>query len=388
VSRRVIVLGGTGLFGRAALDLLRVDGLTPLVASRGSARRPARLPERRPAGGFARSAVGGAERRPVLAGGALPDLRLDAEDPATLRAALRQGDIVLDAAGPFQERSAALVETALEIGYDVVDLSDSLAHFLKIDAMRPRIDARGIRVLTSCSSVTTLLATLVRASGATAPARVSVFLSPASKVTATAGTGGALRHSLGQPIRILRGGELVPARGWRESRPFRMPPPIGWARGYLMESVHVATLPRVFPTIRSADFWVDSRVPGLNVLFRLLARAPAAVARFLLRSGGRSTWIAHRFGSAAGGMVAEIEDRSGSVIRACLFASRRSYLAAVAPAVLAVRAIASGRFTERGLVPHDRHVDPEELFAFLRWLGIECTFSGPNPEGGLSARGG
>jgi hypothetical protein len=76
-------------------------------------------------------------------------------------------------------------------------------------------------------------------------------------------------------------------------------------------------------------------------------------------------------------MLAEIEEASGAITLARVFAPRRSYLAAVAPAVLAVRAIASGRFTERGLVPHDRHVDPDELFAYLRRLGIECTFSGP-----------
>jgi len=348
VSRRIVVIGGTGLFGGAAVELLRAEGMAPLVAARRAA------PDR----------------------GSPPDLRLDADDPAALRAALLLGDIVLDAAGPFQERNAALVETALDVGCDVIDLSDSLGHFLKIDALRLQIEARGIRVLTSCSSVTTLLAALVRASGVKDPARVSVYLSPASQVTASAGTGGALRHSLGQPIRILRGGKLVPARGWRESRPFLMPPPIGRARGYLMESVHAATLPRIFPTLRDADFWVDSRVPGLNSVFRLLARAPALAAR-VCRAMRRSTLVARTLGSVAGGMLAEIEEPSGAVNQARVFAPRRSYLAAVAPAVLAVRAIASGRFTERGLVPHDRHVDPDELFAYLRRLGIECTFSGP-----------
>lgn len=344
---RVVVLGGTGLFGGAAVDLLRAEGVTPLVA----ARRPARGPG-----------------HPV-------DLLVDAEDPVALRRALLPGDVVLDAAGPFQERSAALVETALEIGCDVVDLSDSLAHELALDALTGPIEQKGIRVLTSCSSVTTLLAALVFESGAREPARVSVYLSPASRVTATAGTGGALRHSLGRPIRILRGGRLVSVPGWRESRPFSMPPPIGRARGSLMESVHAVTLPRIFPMLQDADFWVDTRVPGANFVLRLLARAPALAAP-VSRAMSRSTWVARRFGSDAGGMLAEIEEASGAVTEARVFAPRRSYPAAVAPAVLAVRAIASGRFPERGLVTHDRHVDRRELFAYLRRLGIECSFSG------------
>jgi hypothetical protein len=341
-----VVLGGTGLFGSAAVELLRAEGMAPLVAARRAA------PHR---------------------GGPI-DLQLNAEDPAALRTALLPGDVVLDAAGPFQERSVALVEAALQVGFDVVDLSDSLAYFLKLDALRLAIERQGIRVLTSCSSVTTLLTALVLASGAKDPIRVSVFLAPASRVTATAGTGGALRHSLGKSIRVLRGGKLVTALGWRESRPFVMPPPIGRARGFLLESVHSATLPRIFPTLRDADFWVDTRVPGLNAILQLLARVPA-VAAPVLRATRGANWVPRTFGSLAGGMMAEIEDASGTVTQATVSATGCSYLAAVAPAFLAVRAIASDRFPERGLVPHDRHVDRDELFAYLRRLGIECTFA-------------
>jgi len=349
VNRRILVLGGTGLFGSAAVELLRAEGMAPLVVARGAARRS----------------------------GATPDLRADAEDREELLRHLRPGDVILDAAGPFQERSGALVEAAAGIGCDVIDLSDSLGHFLKIDALRGRVEAAGIRVLTSCSSVTTLLVALIQASGVEAPARVSVYLAPASRVTATAGTGGALRHSLGRPIRVLRAGRLSPAIGWRESRPFLMPPPIGAARGYLLESVHAATLPRIYPTLAEADFWVDSRVPGLNRALSLLARTPR-LAAILLRAQRRSNLVARVLGSTAGGMLAEIEDGSGRVARARVFAPSRSYLAAVVPAVLAARALATGRFAGTGIVPHDRQFDRQELFAFLGKVGIECSI-GWNP---------
>ena len=353
MSRRIVVLGGTGRFGGAVVELLRGEGMAPLVAARGGS--------------------SGSGRGTTRAGAAVPDLRLDAEDPDALRAALLPGDIVVDAAGPFQVRTAALAAAAVDVGCDVIDLSDSLVHFERIEALRAQIEAQGIRVLTSCSSVTTVLATLIRASGVHDPARVSVYLAPASRVTATEGTGGSLRHSLGRPIRILRGGRLVEARGWRSSRPFTMPPPIGRARGFLLESVHAATLQRIFPALRDADFWVDSRVPGLNLGLSLLARSPALAAR-VTRARGLRAFVARRWGSVAGGMLAEIEDGSGTVTEARLFARQRSYLAAVAPAVLAARAIAAGRFAERGLVPQDRHVDPAELLAYLDRLGIECAF--------------
>ncbi|MBI1901740.1 MAG: saccharopine dehydrogenase NADP-binding domain-containing protein, partial [Planctomycetia bacterium] len=74
------------------------------------------------------------------------DLVLDAEDPASLRAALRPGDVILDAAGPFQRRSTALVEAAIDRRCDVVDLADGLHYVdqsvgrgMKIDDFAPRL---------------------------------------------------------------------------------------------------------------------------------------------------------------------------------------------------------------------------------------------------------
>ncbi|HEU4401095.1 MAG TPA: hypothetical protein VFT43_03240, partial [Candidatus Polarisedimenticolia bacterium] len=111
-----------------------------------------------------------------------------------------------------------------------------------------------------------------------------------------------------------------------------------------------------------------------------LARVPALATR-LTRARRLSTFVARRFGSIAGGMLAEIEGGSGAVSQARVFARQRSYLAAVAPAVLAVRALIHGRIAERGLVPHDRHVDSAELLAYLARLGVECTFSSPRIPG-------
>ena len=336
--RRIVVMGGTGFFGGAAVALLRREGIEALAGSR-------------------RAAGDGA-------------VRVDAEDAASLRAALRPGDVVIDAAGPFQARTALLARAAIAIGCDVIDISDSLDHVLQVEALRPEIEAAGIRILTSCSSVTTVVAILLRAGGVRAPVRVSVFLAPASRETARPGTSGSLRHSLGRPIRLLRGGRLATATGWSESRPFRMPEPIGDARGYLMESVQAVTLPRLFPHLRDADFRVDSRVPGMNRVFAAAARLPPLAAA-IRRAGRGGLVLARLFGSTAGGMLVEAEDAAGRIERSRLFARRRSYLAAVAPAVLAARAAAEGRMPERGLVPHDRHVPASDLLSFLDRLGIE-----------------
>ncbi len=238
LPRRILVLGGRGFFGAAAVELLRRDGEAPLVGSR------------RPGG----------------------DCLVDAESAASLRAALRGGDVVIDAAGPFQRRSPLLVETALAAGCDVIDLSDSLDHALAVRRLAPRIDASGIRVLTGCSSVSVVTAALVRLLAVPEPVRISAFLAPATRNTSTAATAQSLFSSLERPIRVLRGGRLVAATAFGERRRFDFAPPVGTVEARLSESPDAVALPAVWPTLREVDFWVDTRRRLLNAAFAAAAR--------------------------------------------------------------------------------------------------------------------
>jgi hypothetical protein len=333
---RVIVLGAGGFFGSVATDRLLAEGFTPVRSS----------------------------RRPGIF-----DLQIDADDAASIRSGLRPGDIVVDAAGPFQTRTAALVEAATEVGFDVVDLSDSFAYASRILATRERIDRAGVRILTSCSAVSAVSGALVRLSGVTEPARVSVFLAPASRATANPATTRSFLASVGRPVMVRRDARLVSQAGWRLSRRFAWPGRRN-RRGFLTESADALLLPQVWPSLRDVDFWVDTQVPLLNGL--LQASAHIAIGTAAIRAlAGVGAALAKPFGSAAGAFAVEVEGQDGSVVRRILWGKARSYLIAVAPAVLAVRALAAGRLKETGLVPVDRQVDPNELVTYLAAAGIE-----------------
>ena len=336
--RRIVVIGGRGFFGAAAADLLRRDGLPPLVAS----------------------------RRPGAPG---VDVVADAEDPASLRAALRSHDVVIDAAGPFQQRSTTLVETCLTIGCDVVDLADSFDYVKKVQALAPALASAGVRVLTACSSVSAVSAALVRLSGVQAPVRVSTFLAPATRNTSTAATSQSLLSMLDRPIRIVRNGSLVERRAFSETRAFDFPPPVARASALLAESADALTLPRIWPSLHDVDFWVDTRKAVLNALlatashsgsFRSAVRAAHGVGRRMTK----------RFGSTSGGYGIEVEDVTGTRRSSGFLHSSHSYIVAVAPAVLAARHIAAGAFASAGLIAADRQIDPWELVGYLRELGI------------------
>jgi hypothetical protein len=333
---RIVVLG-RGWFGRAAADMLRRGGGQPIVAS----------------------------RRPAV------DLFIDAEDPASIRAALHERDVVVDAAGPFQRRSTALVESCMTLGCDVIDLSDSLDYARRLRELAPGIERAGIRVLTSCSSVSAVSAALVRLSGMTQPVRVSAFLAPATGNTSTAATSQSLFSTLERPIRVWRGGAFVQKHAFSEVRRFEFPSPVGSVDGRLAESPDGLLLPPVWPTLRDVDFWIDTRRRALNALFAAAARRRSVLqAARRLQSIGRR--VTKYLGAKSGGFGIEVEDRTGTKAAVGFVHATHSYVVAVAPAVLAARAIAAGRFRACGLIPPDRYVDPQDLAAWLERAGVSA----------------
>jgi len=307
--KRVVVIGA-GFFGRVIARRLADVGIAPVVASR----------------------THGA-------------LRLDVEDGGAIRAGLSEGDVIVDTAGPFQERTTRLVETAIELGCDLIDLSDSLGYARAVLALHKRAVARGVRIFTSCSAIATVAASAIRASEPAAPETCDLFLAPASADTGNPATVRAFLASV----------------DWSRSREF----PADRRRGYRVESAAAVLLPRSWPSLRWVDFWVDPNAPfaarSIALASRLgLTSALSAVAPLSARLLGR------REGSFS---VAVSEGGRYSLTR--LAAPRGSYLIAAEPAVLAAESLARGTDSAPGVVPADQQVDPKALFARLRALGVD-----------------
>jgi len=330
--RRVVIAGGAGFFGRHVGELLRGLGVPSIVAGRSA------------------------------------EIRLDVEDRASLHTAIRPGDVVVDAAGPYQPRTAALVEVCCEVGADVIDLNESLVHARRIDALADRVRESGISVRSTCSAVSTVAAVLVRLSGVERPLRVSALVAPASRKTANPGTLRALLESVGTPIEVWRDGRFAPALGWREARTFSLPR----RHAHLVASALPLTLPAVWPSLVTVDCWADASTPAANAILALAARASVlrTLAERALPLGGA---LARLLGTRHGAFAIEVEDERGGITRLALSAPKRSYLIAAAPAALAARALAQDSSGERGIVPVDRHVAADELVAYLHTLGIDLV---------------
>jgi hypothetical protein len=307
--RRVVVIGA-GFFGRVIARRLADTGIAPVVASRTHG-----------------------------------EVRLDVEDAGSVRSGLLPGDVIVDTAGPFQQRSTTLVEAAIELGCDVVDLSDSLGYARAVLALDPDAAAKGVRIFTSCSAIATVAAAAIRVSDRVAPETCDLFLAPASADTGNPATVRAFLSSV----------------DWSRSREF----PADRRRGYRVDCAAAVILPRSWPSLRWVDFWVDPNAPfaakSIALASRLgLTRALSAVAPVSARLVGR------REGSFS---VAISEAGRYSLVR--LSAPRGSYLIAAEPAVLAAESLARDTDSPPGVVPADKQVDPEALFARLRALGVD-----------------
>lgn len=333
--KRIIVVGGLGHFGRIATEELRALGLPVKIAARSHA----------------------------------AELHIDANDVSSIRSSMRPGDIVLDAAGPFYSRTTALLEAAIDIGFDVIDINDDLRYAESVLALAPRINAADIRVLTSASSVSAIAAAVIRHGNIPQPRRVSAFLAPASRHTSNSGAALSLIRCVGRPVRVFRNGRLQELIGWTEPRSFHLPPPVGMVRGRLFESADAVHLPRIWPTLRDVAMFVDTNIPGVNNVLRLAARWPFVRRLLELHSRGGARF-ARALGSAAGGIGYEIEDAAGHVARFAIVAEKNSFITAVAPAILAAQAIAEDRFPHRGIVSPDLHAEPADLFPFLHSGGV------------------
>ena len=301
--KRIIVLGGSGFFGGLIVDRLKQAGLEPVAASRSSS-----------------------------------ELKIDANNPDDLRANIKAKNLVIDAAGPFQTRTPALIDAAMRIGFDIIDLSDSPDYTRMIYEREAPIGASGIRVLPACSTLSTMSAIALQMSTVEKPFRFKAYLKPQSRLT---GNPGAVTSFLKSIVGAERGGLKV-------------------------RSVDEVTLPRLFPTLKHIDFIVDSGHTSGNFMLQF-----AWFRRQLEKHQAKAMKIAKKIGEKRGSVRFEIS--SSLRYRTQTFTGEQSYMMAVLPAILAATAITAGQFPHRGIVAPTNHVDATKLYEAIRAEGIEIS---------------
>ena len=363
MTRRVLILGGAGVFGSRVARLLAGTLDAELVlAGRDPARVAALAAELRGAGATARPLT--LDRR----GGGL-DAALGGERPALL----------IDASGPFQAYGHDVPRLCVARRVPYLDIADGRAFVAGIRALDPAARAAGVPVLSGASSVPCLSGAAAEelAAGLDAVEAVRTWISPGNRAPRGRSVVRAVLAGAGQPLRWRQDGTWRTVHGWQDLRRVEVP---GLGRRWLSacDVPDLELLPERWPGLREATFhaglelaplhlglWALSWAPRLGLLPSLAPLAPAAtaVARAL-----------ERFGTDRGGMRVEVEGRwSGRRVRrswTLVAGSRHGPWVPAAPAAALARRVLSGDPPPAGARPCLGALPLEAILAELRHLDV------------------
>jgi NAD(P)-dependent dehydrogenase (short-subunit alcohol dehydrogenase family) len=196
--KRILVIGGYGGFGARLSRRLAAAGHHVLVAGRNAAKARRFAATLDNAEGVVADREG--DLGPLLAGGPL--------------------DLVIDAAGPFQQSDYRVPQACIDMGVPYFDLADARDFVSGIGALDKKARAAGVVVIAGASTAPALTGAVTRklAEGLDRVDQVEIALAASAKITAGASVARAILSCVGRPLRLWRGGRWSAGRGWQEMR--------------------------------------------------------------------------------------------------------------------------------------------------------------------------
>ena len=363
MTRRVLLLGGTGVFGsRIARLLAGTLDAEFILAGRDPARASALAAQLRSLGAGARPLVLERERGRLAA-------VLGDERPALL----------IDASGPFQAYGHDIPLLCIARGIPYLDIADDRAFVTGIRALDPAARRASVPVLSGASSVPCLSGAAAEelAEGLDMVESVRSWISPGNRAPRGRSVVRAVLAGVGRPLRWRQDGAWRTVHGWQDLRRVQVP---GLGRRWLSacDVPDLELLPERWPGLREATFhaglelaplhlglWTLSWAPRLGLLRGLAPLAPVvtAMARAL-----------EAFGTDRGGMRVEVEGLlSGRRVRrswTLVAGSGHGPWVPAAPAAALARRLLSGDPPPAGARPCLGALSLAPALAELRHLDI------------------
>lgn len=251
----VVVVGGYGVFGRRVVrSLVQHDGLDVVVAGRNPQAAQslcATMPR-----GRARPVAFDCRARAVAE-------RLHAIQPA----------VVVDAAGPFQDRDYALARACAEQRIHYVDLADTRERVCGISTLHSLSSANGVLVTSGASTVPALSTAVVDEliTGLSHVTSIDVGISPGHRAPRGMATVQSIFSYCGRPIPAFSDGQHTTEYGWRDLRRHPYPAPVG-ARWLSNVDVPERTLwPSRYASLRTLRFAAGLELGTLHLGLSMLS---------------------------------------------------------------------------------------------------------------------
>ena len=129
-------------------------------------------------------------------------------------------DLVIDAAGPFQDCGYTVPEACIAMRIPYLDLADARAFVTGIGRLDKAAKAAGVAVIAGASSEPALSGAVARklAEGMDSVAQVEIVISASNRAVGGASVARAILSYVGRPLRLWRGRRWGVGYGWQELR--------------------------------------------------------------------------------------------------------------------------------------------------------------------------
>jgi NAD(P)-dependent dehydrogenase (short-subunit alcohol dehydrogenase family) len=279
---KVLILGGTGVFGERLARLLARDGHQLTIAARKLA----------PAQALAADLTATA-------------LHLDRTGDLS---ALNGHDVIIDAAGPFHAYGAdpyRLARAALAAGAHYLDLADTAAFCAGITALDAEARAVDKAAISGLSSVPAISSAAVRAlAGTDQPLHIDSAILPGNRSPRGLSVMASILSQAGQPFPTWRAGRWTTATGWSDPKTYGLPGGLS-RQGWRIEVPDTRLFPAHFGA-RTVDFRAGLELGvmryGLAAFAALRRLIPLPVTMPLVRAFRRAADLMSPFGTGTGGM--------------------------------------------------------------------------------------
>ena len=337
MGKRILVLGGNGVFGR---HISRAIAAIPSAECVIGTRRPLK----------------GA----AMIGGNIAALTVNVNDAANLRQALNGVFAVVHVTGPFQAHDYTVAETCAGMGIHYVDLAESRSYVDGITRLNRRAQQKNCLIMSGASAVPTVSTALVDllAHEFDRISDIHVCLSLGNKTPLGETTLRTILGYAGTSFRFKENGRWRYAYGWSESEKVIFPKPVGKRRVYLSDAPDLEISPARYGA-QTVIFRAGLGLKFFNRGLFLLAKmrrwgwiknlpgwAPGLIATSRLFRG---------FGSVAGGMRVLVRGhRNGEEIQHTVFLISRDnngLAISCSPALALVRHWVERGVPETGALP-------------------------------------
>lgn len=301
MSAKIVVFGASGYTGRLAVSSLLARGERPVLAGRSEN-----------------------SLRPLAEPHGLQYLTADVSEPATVRALVEPGDVLLSTVGPFNRYGYAAAAAAADAGAHYVDSTGEVDFVQRVQQeFTARAADSGTTMVPAFGYdyVPGTLAGALAAKAAGTPGghlRIGYFALGSLRRGISGGTRATLAEALARPTSVYAGGSLRSRRMGSETYKFKVQNQA--RRAFLAMGTEVFFLPDSYPGLSSVEVY-NGWFPGLSRVAGPLTRAAAALERL---PGGRKAVakFASMGGAPGGGPDEQERSRSGSYAVANLSDSR------------------------------------------------------------------